>query len=123
MKYEYNVYVSRHCHDILASYFENLSLQIAEDHLCGFEKDYYTYRYTLNIIAHKSLSYISAIFIQQLFASWYLNFREKQYKDTVQRIVKLIQDTAGIGVEIKKSPLGQFVIPQEISRKNPVFQE
>ena len=35
----------------------------------------------------------------------------------------MIQDTAGIGVTIETSPLGQFVIPQEIYRKNPSFQQ
>ena len=43
IKYEYDVYVSRHCHDILAPYFENLFLPIAEEALCGFEKEYHTY--------------------------------------------------------------------------------
>ena len=44
LKYGYNVYAARHCHDILAPYFKNLTISIADDHLCGFEDVQNSYR-------------------------------------------------------------------------------
>jgi len=44
LKYGYSVYAARHCHDILAPFFKNLTIPIAEDHLCGFDDVQNSYR-------------------------------------------------------------------------------
>ena len=124
MKYGYTAYASRHCHDILSPYFKNLSLPIAEDHLCELDHVQYSYRYTRSGITgstHCHLIQKKYYKIDQLLNWLFLIFqiRKHIYEYKINRLRSMIEREVGFPVSLERSPTGSLVVPPDLAVKIP----
>ena len=127
IKYGYNVYAARHCHDILAPYFKNLSLPIAEDNLCGLEEIQYKFRYltrnnsntatvVLFLILLNDIMYFAVSFI----VHWY---RKYEYEYKINRLQAMIEKVVGHPVSLGRAPNGALQISPELLKELPNIEQ